>query len=76
MQISAANLLVASQQPAKTPQSGTSGAAFSSSLSQDTGGFSPLTFKSAAAPAQTSASSASTGYGGTAAIGATLDITV
>ncbi|MDE1937767.1 MAG: hypothetical protein KGI68_02000 [Alphaproteobacteria bacterium] len=51
MQISAANLLVASQQQAK-PSAQPAPTAFAAALAEEKSAFEPLPFKSAAAPAQ------------------------
>ncbi|HEX4301215.1 MAG TPA: hypothetical protein VHZ78_00370 [Rhizomicrobium sp.] len=84
MQLSAANLLIASQQLARGSQqpSPQAQAQFSAALAKENGveDFAPLDFKKSApaakAPDPAPAPAPSTGYGGASPLGARLDIRV
>jgi hypothetical protein len=85
MQLSAANLLIASQQAARAhPRPAPDARAqFASALAQEKGvepaGFEPMDFKKTAAPqsaAPAAPTAASTPYGGAMRLGANIDIRV
>jgi len=83
MQLSAANLLIASQQLQRPRAAADAQAQFASAMAKENGpeqaGFEPMDFKQAA-PAKTAPTSAasapSAGYGGSARLGANIDIRV
>jgi hypothetical protein len=81
MQISAANLLIASQQLARPRAAADAQAQFASALAKENGvehtGFEPMDFKQAAPPKPAPASpTPSTGYTASGRIGANIDIRV
>ena len=83
MQLSAANLLIASQQLLRgaSPNPAAAKAAFSETLTKETGAsFEPMEFRKPAAPAASAASpsptTSATSYGRAATLGSQLDIRV
>ena len=83
MQLSAANLIIASQQIARGASQPTPSPAFANALSKEKGiegaGFEPMAFKQsapAATPAAAPAQAPSQGYNTAARLGANIDIRV
>ena len=76
MQISAANLLVASQQAAKAAPAAPSDGAFAATLAKEKPGFEPLTFKQAEAQPPSQAAKPAAPQTALAPLGSQVDIRV